>query len=180
MRDRAASASARYGRIMRPVRSLARWAAYALAALPLAAAPVAVRMRVPRRRLREPIRRRGITPVRVVIHSALSAGVGLLAWFLGLLATIAFVRGVGYPLVAANDYENSWGGPTLAGAWAVHAALGVGLLPVWLAMLAGLGALQLRLIRKLFERAGPAWPVPAALVFTIAGVFVFLSWLSQV
>ncbi|MET8777306.1 hypothetical protein AB0H49_04565 [Nocardia sp. NPDC050713] len=165
---------------MRSVRSLALWAAYAVVALPLAAAPVAVRMRMPRRWLREPIRRRGITPARVVAHSVLSAGVGLLAWFLVFLAAIAVVRGVCYPLVAADDYENSWGGPTLAGAWAVHAALGVGLLPVWLAVLAGLGALQLRLIRKLFERAGPAWPVPAALVLAVAGVFVFLSWLSQV
>ncbi|TQM33106.1 hypothetical protein [Nocardia bhagyanarayanae] len=164
---------------MRPVRSLARWAAYAVLALPLAVAPVAVRMRVPRRRLREPIRRRGITRVRIVAHSVLSAGVGLLAWFLVFLAVVALVRGLGYPLVAADDYENSWGGPTLAGAWAVHAALGVGLLPVWLAALAGLGALQLRLIRQLFERAGPAWPVPAALVLAIAGVFFFLSWLSQ-
>ncbi|WP_067836892.1 hypothetical protein [Nocardia lijiangensis] len=164
---------------MKSVCPLARWAGYALAALPLAAAPVAARMRVPRRRLREPISRRGITPVRVVAHSVLSACVGLLAWFLVFLAVLGFVRGVAYPLVAANDYENSWGGPTLAGAWAVHAALGVGMLPVWLVVLAGLGAVQLRLIRKLFERSGPVWPVPAALVLAIAGVFLFLSWLSQ-
>ena len=39
---------------------------------------------------------------------------------------LALVRGVLYPLVAADDYENSWGGPTLAGAWAVHALLGLG------------------------------------------------------
>ncbi|WP_435591746.1 hypothetical protein [Nocardia sp. bgisy118] len=165
---------------MKSVRSLARWVGYALAALPLAAARVAARMRVPRRWLREPIRRRGITPMRIVAHSILSAGVGLLTWFLAFLAGIAFVRGVAYPLVGANDYENSWGGPTLAGAWAVHAALGVGLLPVWLAALAGLGALQLRLIRRLFERTGPAWPIPVAIVLTIGGVFLFLAWLAQV
>ncbi|MEV0032144.1 hypothetical protein [Nocardia sp. NPDC050793] len=165
---------------MKSVRSLARWAAYAVVALPLAAARVAARMRVPRRWLREPIRRRGVTSVRIVAHSILSAGVGLLTWFLVLLASLAFVRGVAYPLVGANDYENSWGGPTLAGAWAVHAALGVGLLPVWLAALAGLGALQLRLIRRLFERTGPAWPIPVAIVLALGGVFLFLSWLAQV
>jgi hypothetical protein len=37
-------------------------------------------------------------------------------------------RGVLYPLVGADDLQDSWGGPTLAGAWAAHLGLGVAIL----------------------------------------------------
>jgi hypothetical protein len=46
----------------------------------------------------------------------------------------------------ASTYHGSWGGPTLAGAWAVHAGLVVlVLLPVVIWLLRGLARLQLRL-----------------------------------
>ncbi|WP_419997178.1 hypothetical protein [Streptomyces boninensis] len=39
---------------------------------------------------------------------------------------LAVVRGLCYPLAeAGNDVSDSWGGPTMAGAWAVHFAVGV-------------------------------------------------------
>jgi len=36
---------------------------------------------------------------------------------------IVVLRGVLYPAFGAGDLRNSWGGPTLAGAWAVHLAV---------------------------------------------------------
>ena len=36
--------------------------------------------------------------------------------------------GIFYPLFDSANLDHSWGGPTLAGAWAVHLALGLGLL----------------------------------------------------
>ncbi len=52
------------------------------------------------------------------------------------------VRGVAYPLVT-DDASTSWGGPTMAGAWAVHAAVGVVLL-----------AVVSMVVRPLLRRAG--------------------------
>ncbi|WP_194813603.1 hypothetical protein [Nocardia sp. XZ_19_385] len=164
---------------MKTVVSVLRWAAYALAALPLAFAPLAVRLRVPRRLL-------GVrfdpqpSALRAAAHTLLSGGMGLLAWFLLFLATVAAVRGIAYPLLTGDDYENSWGGPTLGGAWAVHAALGIGLLPVWAIGLAGLGQLQVRLARRLLGRTGAFWSLPLAVLLACAGVLLFISWLHQI
>ena len=46
----------------------------------------------------------------------------------GPLWLIVAWRGVLYPLVGADDLRDSWGGPTLAGAWAAHLGLGVAIL----------------------------------------------------
>ncbi|WP_378729605.1 hypothetical protein [Nocardia brasiliensis] len=156
-----------------------RAAAYALWALPLALGPVATRLRVPRRLLGESITPRDRLAVRAVLHSVLGAALGLLSWFFAFLAVVGLVRGVCYPLVASDDYENSWGGPTLTGAWSVHALIGIAMLPVWLLLLAGLGTLQVRVARGLLGRAGPRWPVPVALLLCAAGVLFFLAWLQQ-
>jgi hypothetical protein len=165
---------------MTSVRSLLRWAAYALAAPAIALGPTAGRLRVPRRMLGVRISPVGPLRVRAIVHSMLAGLAGVLTWFLVLLATIGAVRGIFYPLIAAHDYENSWGGPTLAGAWAVHALLGVGLVPVWLVLLAGLGQIQVRLTRRLLGRTGPAWPIPVSLVLDACGVLLFISWLHQI
>ncbi|MET7770661.1 hypothetical protein [Nocardia sp. NPDC005366] len=165
---------------MKSVRFLARWAAYGLAALPISLARVPVRLRVPRRLLGARITPRKLTTTRVRLHSTLGAAAGLVAWFAALLATVALVRGVAYPLVAAHDHENSWGGPTLGGAWLVHAALGVGLLPLWGVLLAGLGAIQVGLANRLLGRTGPWWPVPVSLVLAAGGVLLFVAWLHQI
>ncbi|MGU3437379.1 hypothetical protein ACNHUS_30755 [Actinomycetes bacterium M1A6_2h] len=43
-----------------------------------------------------------------------------------VLVALTVVRGVFYPAVVRDgSYATSWGGPTLAGAWAVHLAIGV-------------------------------------------------------
>lgn len=81
--------------------SLRRTITYALLALPLALTPVRTRLRVPRRLLHEPVSAHGVSAVRCVFHSVLSAGVGIVAWFLIMLTALGLVRGLAYPLVAA-------------------------------------------------------------------------------
>ncbi|MFI9504049.1 sensor domain-containing protein [Nocardia sp. NPDC052566] len=165
---------------MSSLRKLLRSAAYALWALPLAATPVAVRLRVPRRMFGESFALGERLAVRAAVHAVLSGVVGLLTWFLAFLAGLAAVRGAFYPLLASGNYENSWGGPTLAGAWAVHALLGIGLLPAWLAVLAALGVFQRRLARALLGRAAPRWPIPLAVALTAGGIVLFIAWLHQI
>lgn len=61
----------------------------------------------------------------------------------------------------------------------MHAGLGVGLLPVWLLILAGIGTFQVRLVRGLLGRNGPRWPALVALVLATGGMLLFLAWLRQ-
>lgn len=157
---------------------IGRTIAYGLLALPLALAPVRTRLRVPRRLLHEPVSAHGVSAVRCVFHSVLSAGV--VAWFLIMLTALGLVRGLAYPLVAAGDYETSWGGPTLAGAWLVRAAVGLVIAPVFLGIVALLGRLQLRSTRTVLGRAGSWWVIPAAVVLTAAGALFFAAWVRQI
>ncbi|GGN81711.1 hypothetical protein [Nocardia rhizosphaerihabitans] len=159
---------------------IGRTIAYGLLALPLALAPVRTRLRVPRRLLHEPVSAHGVSAVRCVFHSVLSAGVGIVAWFLIMLTALGLVRGLAYPLVAAGDYETSWGGPTLAGAWLVHAAVGLVIAPVFLGIVTLLGRLQLRSTRTVLGRAGSWWVIPAAVVLTVAGALFFAAWVRQI
>ncbi|MFD3514463.1 sensor domain-containing protein [Streptomyces sp. NPDC058657] len=72
---------------------------------------------------------------------------------------------LGYPLRVDNDFARSWGGPTLAGAWAVHAAGGVVFLLLMPWVVKGLSALHVRLATGLLgrERAGLGRSVALAL-----------------
>ncbi|WP_307817295.1 hypothetical protein [Nocardia acididurans] len=158
---------------------MARAAYYAVGSLPFAFAPTKVRARMTRRAFQRPFALAAPGPVRAIAHTVLAASVGWVAWFVVFLAAVAAFRGVAYPLVAADGYENSWGGPTLAGAWAVHAALGVGLLPIWGVLLAGLGMVQLRLTQRLLGRNGPWWPIPLAILLFAGGVVFFVAWSHQ-
>ncbi|MGQ4600733.1 hypothetical protein [Nocardia sp. R6R-6] len=161
------------------LRTLIRYAAYALWALPLAIRRIPTRLRVPRRMLGESVLPRKFSVARSVLHSLLSGVVGVLAWLLVFLGVVAAVRGICYPLVANDNLEDSWGGPTLAGAWVVHAVLGVAVLPVWLLALAGLGVFQVRLICGLLGRNGPQWPAPAAVALAAAAALLVRAWLRQ-
>ena len=71
-----------------------------------------------------------------------------------LLWTIRFHRATG-PNPRANNYTTSWGGPTPAGAWAVHAGLTLlTIYPVLAWAIHGLVRLQRRLTRSPLD--GPA------------------------
>ena len=160
--------------------AVARSAFYELLALPLAFTRVRTRLRVPRLLLREPVGAHHVSLGRCLIHSALSGGLGLLGWFLAMLSVLVLVRGLAYPLVAADGYENSWGGPTLAGAWAVHAALGVLIAPVFVGSIALFGRLQLRVIRTVLGGDRSWWAIPIVVVLAAAGGLFFVAWVHQI
>jgi hypothetical protein len=50
------------------------------------------------------------------------------------------IGAIGHPFTADSVFDNAWGGPTLAGAWLVHALVAVGIQVVCLAAIRGLGA----------------------------------------
>jgi len=62
---------------------------------------------------------------------AVTAGVPIAAYIVTGVAWFFLLHsGIFYPVFDAGDLQNSWNGPTLAGAWAVHLALTLGLLLV--------------------------------------------------
>lgn len=82
-----------------------------------------------------PVLRRG-GPVNLVV-----CVVTVYAWLL-------VPMNLGFPLRVDGSLEDSWGGPTLAGAWAVHAAGGLAFLFLNPWLVRGLTALQGRLLRR--------------------------------
>ncbi|GAB2540414.1 hypothetical protein [Nocardia heshunensis] len=164
------------GKVERVLRS----AYFALLSLQVAFAPTGVRARVMRRMFRAPFELREPGPVRSAVHTVLAAAVAMVAWFAAFLMIMAAVRGIFYPLIAAHDYQHSWGGPTLAGAWAVHFAGGALPMPLWVLLIAGLGLLEQRLAQRLLARTGPWWPVPVAVVLCAGGVAFFIAWWHQI
>jgi hypothetical protein len=111
---------------------------------------------------------------RVVTHALLASMVGVLCWLLVALAGPNTVRNVLlYPITDGDDVARAWGGPTLAGAWAVHAALALLLLPVELWLLRALTGLQGRLAARLLGTDQARWVLPAAVLVAILG----LVWL---
>ncbi|KAF0846966.1 hypothetical protein [Nocardia caishijiensis] len=158
----------------------ARSAIFELIAVPLAFTRVRTRVRVARRTLREPVGAHGVSLLRCLAHSVLSAGVGVVGWFLALLSVLVLVRGLAYPMLVGDGYRNAWGGPTPAGAWAVHAVLGLLLAPSFLAVVAVLGRLQVRLIHTVLGGHRSWWPIPLAVVFTAAGTLFCIAWSHQI
>ncbi|GGS75453.1 hypothetical protein GCM10010222_15660 [Streptomyces tanashiensis] len=126
---------------------------------------------------RAPERRPGAW--RLVAHALVCVPLGLLALVPVGIEVLFVLRGVLYPLVDHGPYDHSWGGPSMAGAWAVHflaalpfAAAGLGAL--WL-----LARLHTRLAGRLWGRRAGAGPVLALLVSSVAGVLLVIAWIHQ-
>ncbi|WP_306361743.1 hypothetical protein [Nocardia sp. CC227C] len=153
-----------------------RAASYAVASLPVAFTSVDRRVRLTRWAFGSTIDIRA-SGARARTHTVLAAVLGLLACFVALPATVTTVRGFAYPLVTGGEYGDAWGGPTLAGAWAVHAVVGIALLPAWVVLLAGIGSVQRHLAARLLGRDGPWWPIPVAvLVAAVEAVYLLALW----
>ncbi|NLU84642.1 hypothetical protein [Rhodococcus sp. HNM0569] len=116
---------------------------------------------------------------RRVAAAVLSGAVGLVAWFVVFLAVVAATRGVLYGVVDKGPYDTAWGGPTLAGAWAVHLALGLLAVPVAAWLLAWIGTLVAALRDRIVRRRGSVLIVPTGIVVAAFGVILVVSWLHQ-
>ncbi len=115
-----------------------------------------------------------------VAYGLLSVPLGLVGLWLALAIVPNTVRNLLYGLVV-DDHATAWGGPGLAGAWAVHAAGALALVPVGLWLVRGLTALQRRLADRLLGtgRLPPALAVACGLVVVLGGAFL-AAWVRQV
>ena len=116
---------------------------------------------------------------RDLTAALLGAGLGLWAWFVAFLVIVGFLRGPLYGFVVPGPYDDAWGGPTFAGAWAVHALVWVGTVLVAIGLWWAVVALDRRVGEHLDgSRRGP-WSLPlAGVLLTVAVAFVWL-WSRQ-
>jgi len=117
---------------------------------------------------------------RVITDGLLTLMVGVLCWFVVALAGPNTVRNVLlYAVTDGGGVARAWGGPTLAGAWAVHAALGLALLPVELWLLRGLAGLQGRLTGRLLGSDQALWVLPVAVLVAALGLVMLQAFVHQ-
>jgi len=117
---------------------------------------------------------------RVVTQALLTSTIGVLCWLLVALAGPNTVRNVLlYPFTDGDEVARAWGGPTLGGAWAVHAVLAVLLLPLALWLLRGLTGLQGRLAARLLGTDHTRWVLPVAILVATVGLVMVRAFLNQ-
>ena len=89
---------------------------------------------------------RPASTARTVMHGLLGIALGGLSLVITAYGLSLIVLNVAYPVRGVDDLSDSWGGPTLAGAWAVHAAAGLVFLFLVPWAVDGLVALHRRLL----------------------------------
>ncbi|WP_053728894.1 hypothetical protein [Streptomyces sp. WM6378] len=82
-------------------------------------------------------------------------------------------------MLDTHEYRHSWGGPTLIGAWAVHAALAVPLVLAAAWALRGLATLDVYNQQELSGAKRRWWPVPLSLVVVFGVAQLVQAWVSQ-
>lgn len=115
----------------------------------------------------------------LVLRGGCGLALGLFGLAVTFLAGQATGNGLLYPLVDDHDYQHSWGGPTLLGAWAVHALLAVPVVLVALGALRGVTLADRALIREVPGERGPWWPIPLAGALGLLAVLLVNAWLHQ-
>jgi len=117
---------------------------------------------------------------RVVTQALLTLMLGVLCWLLVALAGPNTVRNVLlYPITDGDEAARAWGGPTLAGVWAVHAALALLVLPVALWLLRGLTGLQGWLAARLLGADHARWVLPVDVLVAAVGLLMVRAFLNQ-
>lgn len=109
----------------------------------------------------------------------LDVGLGLVAWLIILAGTQVALNGALYPLLDAHDYQHSWGGPTLVGAWAVHAALAVPTVLGVIWLVRGLVVLSSHDQERSAAPRPHWWSRPLAVLLIAAGAALFVGWIHQ-
>ncbi|QKW19784.1 hypothetical protein HUT16_12580 [Kitasatospora sp. NA04385] len=119
-------------------------------------------------------------PGRTLLHSAVGLLLGALALVAVGVEVLFVLRGLLYGIVDPGPYDHSWGGPSPAGAWLAHAAIGVPFAVAALGLLWLVAALDARLGAHLLrgERPG-AWVWPTALAACAGGAVFVVAWIHQ-
>ncbi|MFJ6406022.1 hypothetical protein ACIQK9_10940 [Streptomyces hydrogenans] len=116
---------------------------------------------------------------RLLGHALVCVPLGLIALVPVGVEVLFVLRGVLYPLADSGPYDHSWGGPTMAGAWAVHFLVSLPFAAAGLGALALLHRLHHRLAGRLWGRRVGAGPVLVTLVTALACAVLVVAWTHQ-
>lgn len=119
--------------------------------------------------------------VKSFVHGVLSVVFGFLSLFLLMLFVLSVVRGPFYGFVEDGPFgPGTWGGPTKAGAWLVHAGVAVPIIVLIPFVLRGLALVHAAAIRRLYGSAVGWWVLPATTLIAVGGMLFFYSWTRQI
>lgn len=90
----------------------------------------------------------------MLVHTVLSLPINLVSLALTVYLWLLVPANLAYPLRPGtmDSYQHSWGGPSLVGAWVVHAAAGLVLLFANPWVVNAVASVQGRLARRLLGR----------------------------
>jgi hypothetical protein len=120
-------------------------------------------------------------PFRELLHAVTGLCLGVLSLIAVGVEVLFLARGVLYGVVDPGPYDTSWGGPTRAGAWLTHFAVGLPMALAALALLWSVAHLHERLGARIVrgERIA-AWVAPTALLACVAGALFVVAWVHQI
>lgn len=162
-------------RFRRFLRSLADAALLAPAGLMLAFGSASA---LPRRvlDLPESAGRRG----RAIALGLMGFLLGLTALILYAFAILTFARGALFPVFDRGPYGESWGGPSLGGAWLAHFAASTAFQVVVLLLAAGIAVLARRLAAPMRGARSAWWTWPLAILICAATTLFVVAWTTQI
>ncbi|MEU6481089.1 hypothetical protein ABZ858_30310 [Streptomyces sp. NPDC047017] len=112
------------------------------------------------------------------VRGCTGIGLGLFGWAITTLAVQGLINATLYPLVDAHDYQHSWGGPTLAGAWLAHIAVALPCELAALGILRGLTAAD-QASKPTPSRQRPWWPPVLSVAAVLMTVVLLYTWWQQ-
>ncbi|MFE0762163.1 hypothetical protein [Streptomyces smyrnaeus] len=116
---------------------------------------------------------------RVLVHAVLTVLLGVLALIPVAVLTLLIARGPFYGFVDSGPYDDSWGGPSKAGAWLAHFGVSLPLAAVAIGLLYGLAALHRRMTAPLRGERRPVWVLPTGLLGCLAGGLFLVAFVRQ-
>jgi hypothetical protein len=122
----------------------------------------------------------GVGAGRVGVHAVLGVLLGIVFWWLVWMGLLATARGPFYGFVEPGPYDDSWGGPSLAGAWVVHAGVWALVVAALALLWWGIVGLHARLTEHLLGGPRRVWVVPVALVVALVAVLLVVAWVRQI
>ncbi len=185
------SGTADVGATATRVRNLLRSGAYLASVAPIAVTALVTSLPEPegtyRRWARLVVWKRGVpqagpracTRPALLGHAVASVLVGLVGWVLLAVIGLMIARGALYGLVDGGPYDDSWGGPSRAGAWLAHFAISVPVAAGAALCSVGVANLHVRMTRRLHGEPMAWWAVPVVLILCGAAALFVVGWIRQ-